>query len=134
VHARNPSPDGDGQAFAVRLEARGTWRSDGEHLVLDVAVTNSGMAYWTPAQWYPFPHGSVTLGPYWPGAHGEREVELDRITLPRPLAPGDSATVELRVPQEAARGRNAVGLDLVREGMFWFAEVGSAPLIVPVGS
>jgi SAM-dependent methyltransferase len=134
VHARNPSPDGDGAPYAARLEARGSWRSDGEHLMLEVGVTNSGTAYWTPAQWYPFPHGSVTLGPYWPGAQGEREIELDRITLPRPLAPGDSATVELRVPQEATQGRNAIGLDLVREGMFWFAEAGSAPLVIPVGS
>jgi hypothetical protein len=78
--------------------------------------------------------GSVTLGPYWPGSTGEREVELDRITLPRPLSPGDSATVAVRIPREAAQGRDAIGVDLVREGMFWFAEAGSAPLVVPIGS
>jgi hypothetical protein len=87
-----------------------------------------------PARWSPFPVGSVTVGPYWPGPNGEREVELGRITLPRALAAGDAATVELRVPIEAARGRDAVVVDLVREGIFWFEQVGSTPLVVPIGS
>jgi SAM-dependent methyltransferase len=134
VHALKPSADGDDEAYAARLEARGSWRVDGDHILLDVEVTNTGSATWSPAQWYPFPHGSVTLGPYLPGLAGEREVELDRITLPRPLAPGDSATVELRVPRAAAHGRDAIALDLVREGMFWFEQNGSSPLVVPIGS
>jgi hypothetical protein len=32
------------------------------------------------------------------------------------------------------QGRDAIALDLVREGMFWFAQTGSAPLVVPIGS
>jgi SAM-dependent methyltransferase len=132
VHARNPSSSGQAEGFAARLEARGAWRTDGEHLVLDVDVTNTGSAYWPPAQWYPFPHGSVTVGPYWPGPGGEREVELERLALPRPLAPGDSATIELRVLRDAARGRDSIGVDVVREGMFWFEQVGSVPLVVPI--
>jgi SAM-dependent methyltransferase len=134
VHARNPAPDGAGEAYAARLEARSSWRPEGEQLLLEVEVTNAGTAYWSPAQWYPFPRGSVTLGPYLAGAQGEREVELGRIALPRPLAPGDSTTIELRVPKEAARGHDAIGLDLVREGMFWFADTGSAPLVVALES
>ena len=134
VHARNAAPPGHGEPYSARLEAVGSWRAEGEHLVLDVEVTNTGSAYWAAAQWYPFPHGSVTLGPYWPGPAGEREAELGRIALPRPLAPGDSATVQLRVPREAAQGRDAIALDVVREGMFWFAQTGSAPLVVPIGS
>jgi SAM-dependent methyltransferase len=132
VHARNPSA-GHGEGYAARLDA-GAWRPEGEHLVLEVEITNTGSAYWSPAQWYPFPHGSVTVGPYWPGPTGEREDELDRITLPRPLAPGDSAKVEVRVARDAAQGRDAIALDLVREGMFWFAQVGSTPLVVRLGS
>lgn len=133
VHARNPAADGLGEGYAARLEARGSWREEGEHLVLEVEVTNIGSAYWSPAQWYPFPHGSVTLGPYWPGPEGAREAELERVPLPRPLAPGDAATVELNVPRAAAKGRDAIALDLVREGMFWFAQVGSTPLVLPIG-
>ena len=130
MHALNPAVDGQGEPYAARLEARGLWRADGEQLVLDVVVTNTGSASWPPAQWYPFPHGSVTLAPYVPGPGGEREVELERVTLPRPLAPGDSATIDCRVPREAARGSDAIALDLVREGMFWFAQTGSEPLVV----
>jgi SAM-dependent methyltransferase len=130
IHARNPASTGQAEAFVARLEARGGWRTDGEQLVLDVEVTNTGSAYWPPARWYPFPHGSVTVGPYWPGPSGEREAELERVALPRPLAPGDSASVEVRVSQDAAKGRESLGLDLVREGMFWFEQVGSTPLVV----
>ena len=67
VHALNPALDGQGEPYAARLEAQGLWRADGEQLVLDVVVTNTGSASWPPAQWYPFPHGSVTLAPYVPG-------------------------------------------------------------------
>jgi len=133
VHALNPAAAGQGEAYAAQLEARGRWRVDGEELVLDVVVTNTGSAYWTTAQWYPFPVGSVTLAPYLPGPGGEREVELDRITLPHPLAPGDSVTIECRVPRAAVRGSDAIALDLVREGVFWFAQTGSEPLIVSIG-
>ena len=106
---------------------------DGEELVLDVVVTNTGSASWTTAQWYPFPVGSVTLAPYLPGPGGEHEVELDRITLPRPLAPGDSVTIDCRVPREDVRGSDTIALDLVREGVFWFSQTGSEPLIVSIG-
>jgi SAM-dependent methyltransferase len=133
VHALNPAADGQGEAYAAHLDARGSWRVDGEHLALEVVVTNTGSAYWTTAQWYPFPHGSVTLAPYVPGPGGERELELDRITLPRPLAPGDSATIDCRVPRRDVGGSDAIALDLVREGMFWFAQTGSEPLVVSVG-
>ena len=134
VHALNPSADGHGEPYAARLEARGPWRTDGDVLSLEVEVTNTGSAYWSPAQWFPFPHGSVTVGPYWPGPEGERAGELERVPLPRPLAPGDSATVELRVPRAAMQGHDAIAIDLVREGMFWFAQTGSTPLVVPIGS
>jgi SAM-dependent methyltransferase len=132
VHALNPAAQGRGEPYVARLEARSRWRADGEQFVLDLVVTNTGSAYWPTAQWYPFPHGSVTLAPYVPGPGGERKVELDRITLPRPLAPGDSATIECRVPREAVRGSEAIAIDLVREGMFWFAQTGSEPLVVSV--
>ena len=133
VHALNPTADGHGAAYAARLEARGPWHDDGEHLALEVEVTNTGSASWSPAQWFPFPLGSVTVGVYWPWPAGERAEELDRVLLPGPLPAGESATVELRVPREAVRGRDAVALDVVREGMFWLGDAGSTPLVVPFG-
>jgi uncharacterized protein (DUF3820 family) len=40
--------------------------------------------------------------------------------------------VEVRVPQGQAQGREAIAVDLVREGVFWFADAGSQPLVVLV--
>jgi SAM-dependent methyltransferase len=133
IHAVNPFPGSQANevgAFSALLEPEGRWRADGRELVLVVKVTNTGRAFWPAARWLPFPHGSVTLGPYLPGPRGERDVELRRTTLPRPLSPGESVAVEVRVPREQAHGRDAIAVDLVREGLFWFAEAGSQPLVV----
>jgi SAM-dependent methyltransferase len=135
IHARNPVPAGAGSAaFCGRLEAEGDWREEERELVLAVNVTNAGRAFWPAARRHPFPHGSVTLGPYVPGPRGEREVEFPRATLPRSVASGESLTVDVRIPREQAHIGDRIAVDLVREGMFWFAEAGSAPLVVPVGS
>jgi hypothetical protein len=74
----------------------------------------------------------VTLGPYLPGPGGDREVELPRVTLPSAPAPGEATKVELRVPRDVLRGRDAITVDLVREGVCWFGELGSKPLVLPV--
>jgi hypothetical protein len=135
IHAFNPIPGLDTDevgSFSALLEPEGSWRVDGRELVLAVKITNTGRAFWPEARWHPFPHGSVTLGPYLPGARGERDVELRRTTLPRALSPGDSVTLEVRVPREHVQGRDAIAVDLVREGLFWFAEAGSEPLVVSV--
>ena len=137
IHAFNPIPGpqtDEHDAFSAQFESEGEWRAKDDELVLPVKVTNSGQAFWPAARWHPFPQGSVTLGPYLQGPHGEREVELPRMTLPRSLSPGDSITLEVRVPRESAQGRDAIALDLVREGVFWFSEAGSQPLVVPIPS
>jgi hypothetical protein len=76
----------------------------------------------------------VTIGPYLPGPRGEREVELPRTNLPQALSPGDSVTLEVRVPREQVQGRGAIAVDLVREGVFWFGDAGSEPLVFPVSA
>jgi len=135
VHAENPiaDPGTEGiDAFSARLEPEGSWRVDGPELVLTLKLANTGRAFWPAGRWYPFPQGSVTVGPYLAGAQGAREVELARTVLPRSLSPGDSLAVEVRIPREQAAGRGAIALDLVREGVFWFAEAGSQPVVVPI--
>ena len=132
VHALN-SPGGDhGAPFAARIEAAGDWRADGTQLVRRLTVTNTGSSLWSVAEGYPFPRGSVTLGPYLPGPGGEREVELPRVTLPSAPAPGNSTAVELRVLREAVQGRDAIVVDIVREGRGWFGDSGSEPLVLPL--
>jgi SAM-dependent methyltransferase len=135
IHAFNPSPvpqGADGRTFSALLEPEGSWHTDGRELVLSLKVTNTGLAFWPAARWHPFPHGSVTVGPYLPGPGGQRAVELRRTVLPQGLSPGEWLTLEVRVPREQVEGRDAIAIDLVREGMCWFAEAGSQPLVVPV--
>jgi SAM-dependent methyltransferase len=130
IHAKTPVPaeQADAAAFSARLEARGEWQAGSSEFLVCVEVTNTGRAFWPAGLWYPFPTGSVTIGPYLPGPEGEREVELGRISLPHSLPPGQSAVVEIRVPNDHPALTRPLAVDVVREGVFWFAEVGSEPL------
>jgi SAM-dependent methyltransferase len=132
VHAFNPIPDGatERAAFMASIESDGGWEPAGANLMLRLKVTNTGRAFWPAGRWYPYPNGSVTLGAYVLGSERERRRELARATLPRSLSPGESAIVELRLPREE-HGEGRLAVDMVREGVFWFAEAGSEPLVLP---
>jgi hypothetical protein len=97
---------------------------------LRLKVTNTGRAFWPAGRWYPYPNGSVTLGAYVLGPAQERQRELPRTTLPRSVSPGETVSVELRVAREEA-GEGRLAVDMVREGVFWFSEAGSEPLVLP---
>jgi hypothetical protein len=49
--------------------------------------------------------------------------------LPHGVSPGASASVLIRVDADAVA--REVRIDLVREGLAWFSELGSEPLVVP---
>jgi SAM-dependent methyltransferase len=119
----------DATNFFGRIEPLGGWEDGSEpgEKLMRVEVTNEGRAFWPMARAFPFPTGVVTLGPYTLDDAGER-VELGRAMLPHAVPPGASAEVAVRVPSEAARGE--VRIDLVREGVVWFSELGSQPLVV----
>ena len=55
---------------------------------------------------------------------------------PRPsaiaLVRASRREVEIRLPRASLAGRKELGVDLVREGIAWFADYGSPPLIVPL--
>ena len=55
-----------------------------------------------------------------------------RSPLPRPVQPGESCHVALRVKTPDAAGDYVLELDLVEEGVTWFSEAGVPPLRVPV--
>jgi SAM-dependent methyltransferase len=136
VIAVNPVPaeiSADGREFAAQIESAGTWRAtqDEQELVLAITVTNAGRGFWPAGMGPSFPLGTVTLGPYLPRKSEER-FELPRVPLPRSLSPGESVGLEIRISVAAVVGRREVGIDLVREGIAWFADYGSAPLIVPL--
>jgi hypothetical protein len=58
--------------------------------------------------------------------------ELARSVLPRSLATGQSADVQLRIPTAKLGSADAIAIDLVREGVNWFADRGSPAVVVPL--
>jgi SAM-dependent methyltransferase len=136
VIAMNPVPTeitDDVPDFFGRLEAAGSWeqRQEGQALALPITITNAGRGFWPAGIGPSFPPGTVTLGPYLAGDDGER-VELPRIPLPRSLSPGESVAAEVHIPAASVGAELEVGIDLVREGIAWFADYGSSPLLVPL--
>jgi SAM-dependent methyltransferase len=135
VIAVNPVPaevSEDGREFVAQIEPTGSSQAtpDGQELALAITVTNAGRGFWPSGPGPSFPLGTVTLGPYLVAESGQR-IELARIPLPRSLSPGESVSAEVRIPIASLQGRQQVGIDLVREGIAWFADYGSSPLIVP---
>ena len=120
----------DATNFSGRIEALGDWEDGSEpgEKLLSVEVTNEGRAFWPMANDFPYSSGVVTVGPYTIDDAGDK-VELPRAMLPHSVSPGGSARVTVRVPTGATLGE--VRIDLVREGLAWFSEVGSQPLVVP---
>jgi hypothetical protein len=136
VIAVNPVPAeiaGDTRDFIARLEPAGSWQptQDGQELALSITVTNVGRGFWPSGIGPSFPLGTVTLGPYLAADDGER-VELPRIPLPRSLSPGESVGAEVRIPVGSLEGGREIGVDLVREGIAWFVDYGSSPLVAPL--
>jgi SAM-dependent methyltransferase len=131
VIAFNPLPAGNEDAvaeFAARIETTGSWTEDGDHLALRVTVTNVGRAFWPGGLGSAALYGIVTLGPY-VQANGGR-VELPRQGLPRSLSPGESVEVDVRIGRAAIESASKIEIDAVREGISWFADYGSSPLVV----
>ena len=132
VVAVNPIPAGlSGGAFAARIIAAGPWSDspDGRNLVLPLEVSNVGRSFWPNELGNSIhSHGVVTLGPHFVEA-GDR-IELPRSVLPRGLSAGESVGTELTVPRDAVGGRSELGVDLVREGIAWFADYGSPSLTI----
>jgi hypothetical protein len=122
----------DGEAFSARIEAIGAWESsqDGHELALPISVTNTGRSIWPAATGTPMAHGAVTIGAY--VLTDDARIELPVVALSRSLMSGESAGVHLRVPTASVVNGRKVEIDLKREGIAWFAEHGSEPLLVPL--
>jgi hypothetical protein len=121
----------DGSEFLAAIEPTGTWQTqEGDQLALSITLRNVGRGFWPASIGPTFPLGTVTVGPYLP-VEGER-LELPRVPLPRSLSPGESIGAEVRVSRAAVEGSSELRVDLVREGIAWFADYGSPPLIVPL--
>ena len=101
----------------------------GEELRFAVRAANGGLVAWPARGEGPEGRGAVHLG-----AHLLREDEEElawdygRADLPRDLAPGDGARVELVLRAPDAPGRYVVEFDMVAEHISWFEDFGSGTL------
>jgi SAM-dependent methyltransferase len=98
----------------------------GGETALRVTVQNTGNT-----RWRALPvgeRGVVELGAHLGPAGGELRRDAFRAPLPREVAPGEEVEVELRFPLPPEPGRHRLILDLVDEGIAWFADRGSLPL------
>jgi len=96
---------------------------------VSVPVTNTGVATWNAGG-----PNAVALAYHWHDATGATVVwDGARSPLAADLAPGASATVSARVVAPDRSGTYTLTLDLVREGVGWFAALGpSTPFRAPV--
>ena len=133
--ATKPIPiDQGAESFSAELQADVGWRAsdNGQTLSLLLRVRNTGRSFWPAGG---TAKGVVTLGPYVPQPGGERhpaQRAAGLVVLPHALAPGEELQIELCVPRVSVGDSREVAVDCVREGIAWFADMGSAPLVAAV--
>jgi hypothetical protein len=99
----------------------------GSSLSVPVLVRNDGNTLWLHAP--DARHGHVAAGGHLRDASGALiEQDLFRAPLPGPVAPGASVELVCEFQAPARAGRYRVELDLVDEGIAWFASHGSNAL------
>jgi hypothetical protein len=124
VGATEPLPD-DAFRATVELQEDPLALGPGAKAVVPVRVTNSSPHPWPAAGkdgWY-----LVTVANHWLDGNGTRVVNDDaRAALTADLRSGQSVVVELEVRAPDAPGRYQLEVDLVQEGVAWFADRGSS--------
>ena len=91
-------------------------------------LENAGSATWRSRG-----DGGVQLSYHWLDDRGNAIVwDGARTAFTRPVEPGDTTEVELELAVPQPPGPYRLAFDLVEEYRFWFAEIGSTPLELPV--
>lgn len=100
----------------------------GEKMSLPVRLKN-----FSPVPWEPFDRSGLMLGNHWLSDDGGMLVWSDgRAALERRLEPGGRAYMTLDVVAPHEPGNYLLEVDLVEEGIRWFADVPIPPLQIPV--
>lgn len=112
-------------AYHGRVHA-GTVVPHGDWARIDVTVTNTSAVDW--------PAGPpLNVGNHWLAADGAVVAADDRrAAVPLPLAAGQAAVVRLDVSWPPPPGAAVVELDLVHEGVLWFAAMGGGTVRLPL--
>jgi SAM-dependent methyltransferase len=124
--AQNPAKS-DGEAFAGRIEAEDP-RWEPEEIRVLLTVTNTGRSFWPGTAKFPYPSGTISVGPYL--LEDGKRTELPRVPLPHSLPAGGVVQIEIRLPRGVLGESRQVAVDLVREGIAWFSEPTSPPLFL----
>lgn len=121
------------EAFRARLEVRSapSQLEAGSKGRVEVVVANA-----SPVPWPGADAGGGTrlrIGNHWVDAQGRMVVRDDaRAAVTRPLAPGETTTVTLEVTAPPRGGRYRLEVDVVEEGVSWFADRGSPTAVAEV--
>ena len=94
----------------------------GERKTVEVDVRNASLVAWPE-------HSRLAIGNHWLDEGGDVVILDDgRSRLPDHTGAGDQVPVELTVTAPAQTGSYLLEIDLVEEGVTWFAERGSEPV------
>jgi hypothetical protein len=109
------------QSAAIRPAAGGVTCGPGESVTLEVSVTNTSATAWLREGRHG--RGFVRLGAHLIGQDGTMlDHDYARASLPGDVPEHASASVALVLRAPDAPGRFTVRLDMVNEGIGWFAE------------
>ena len=117
-----------GLAHVIRIDKTDYALEAGQALRLSVTITNTGTASWLNTNSQIF--GIVRLATHLYDGDGKLiNIDFSRHELPVPVSPGETITmsVEEHLP---GSGRYRLAFDLVAEGVMWFENVGSTPVVV----
>jgi 4-amino-4-deoxy-L-arabinose transferase-like glycosyltransferase len=102
------------------------------HVKIRIAVRNTGDSVWLARERGLSPF-QLSAGNHWLDADGRTVTHDDgRGALPRDLAPGDEAEITFTVNAPHRPGDYLLEIDMLQEGVSWFALKGSKTLRVPV--
>ncbi|MFQ3535713.1 MAG: glycosyltransferase [Aggregatilineales bacterium] len=94
---------------------------------LSASVSNIGTALWLPAGQSQF---CVNIAYRWRGE--VQPAEWERLPLPQAVLPAQTIALSLSIQAPAQAGEYILELDLVREGVTWFAQTGGEVLRLPI--
>ncbi|MDE3088931.1 MAG: discoidin domain-containing protein [Chloroflexota bacterium] len=98
-------------------------------VLVNLRIKNTGIAVWQQGGAHP-----VHIGYKWYNAAGQPQLDVEdrRTALPTNIAPGDQVALGAILAAPKTPGNYTLHWDLVAEHITWFADAGSAPLVVPV--
>ena len=117
-----------GLAHVIRIDKTDYALEAGQALRLSVTITNTGEASWLNTNSAIF--GIVRLATHLYDGDGKLiNIDFSRHELPVPVSPGETVTMSIEEHLPGS-GRYRLAFDLVAEGVTWFENVGSTPIVV----